>query len=84
MNLPDRAVQAALAHVGVYLDNFIGAVQGQPEERKHITWHLSSFISSLFQTKNPLKMAREEPILFKNWQKVTRSGAQRRQYWYGQ
>ena len=65
MNLPDRAVQAALAHVGVYLDNFIGVVQGQPEERKHITWHLSSFIYSLFQTKNPLKMAREEPILLK-------------------
>ena len=63
-DLPTRAHQAALSHVEVYLDDFIGVVQGVPEEHKQMTWHLFSSIDYLFRPNNPLDMAMEEPNLF--------------------
>ena len=62
-SLPTRARQAALSHVEVYLDDFIGVVHGVTEEHKQMTWHLFSSIDYLFCSNNPLDMAREEPML---------------------
>ena len=33
-NLPAKAREAALSHLEVYLDNFIGVILGVPEERR--------------------------------------------------
>ena len=64
-NLPSKARHAELAHVEVYLDDFIGVVQGGPKEHKKMTRHLFSSIDYLSRPNNPLNVAREEPILLK-------------------
>ena len=61
-NLPARAYQAALAHVEVYVEKFIGIFQGVPEGRIHMTRRLFCSIDSLFRPNNPLDVAREEQI----------------------
>ena len=61
-DLPTRAYQAALAHVEVYLDKFIGVVQGGPYEWKNMTHQLFRSINNLFQPNGQLDVAREELI----------------------
>ena len=60
-NIPDQAQNPSLAHTEVYLDKFIGFVQGGPIRRQQITRHFSHSINELLRPNNPLDMAREEP-----------------------
>ena len=54
-----------LTPVKVYLDNFIGVVQGGQTEQRQMTFHLFQLIYKLLCPNNQLIMSREEPILLK-------------------
>ena len=56
--IPARARQVAPAYVEVYLYNFIGVVQGGPDEKIYLTGHLFHSINALFRPNNPLDVAR--------------------------
>ena len=64
--LSSHARETAIAHVKVYLDDFIGITQGGPTERRKMTRHLFCTIDKLFQPNNKDDIAREEPIYLKN------------------
>ena len=70
MVLPSRERQEALTHVEVYLDNFIGVVQGISYKWKYMMHNLCRSLDTLFRTNNPLDVAREEPISLKKLAKV--------------
>ena len=59
----------ALAHVKVYLDDFIGITQGGAKERQQMTRHLFHAIDELFHPNNKDDIAREEPISHKKLRK---------------
>ena len=65
IKLPPELRRAALAHIEVYLDDFLGVIQGGPVEQTHMTHHLFRFIDELFRPNNPQYRAREEPISLK-------------------
>ena len=56
----------SLAQVEVYLDDFIGILQGGPDERRQMTRHLLRAIGKLFLPNTKDDTARKEPILLKN------------------
>ena len=49
--------------------DFIGVIQGGPEDRIHMTRQLFQYIDELFSRKKQLDMAIEEPIYLKNIEK---------------
>ena len=63
--LSPHAQATALAHVEVYLDDFIGITQGGAKERRQMTRHLFRNIDELFRPNNKDGIAREEPISLK-------------------
>ena len=60
-----HARSTALAHVKIYLNDFIGITQGGPTEIQHMTRHLFCAINDLFRSNNKDDIAREEPISLK-------------------
>ena len=68
-NLSPQARAAALAHVKVYLDEFIGIFQGGQEEWNHMTRHLFRTIDSLFFPKDTTNKYRPDPIFVKKLKK---------------
>ena len=56
--LSPHARATALAHVEVYLDDFISITQGGPTERRQMTRHLFRSIDELFCPNNKDDMAR--------------------------
>ena len=67
LSLHTRAT--ALAHVEVYLDDFISITQGGPTERRQMTRHLFRTIDEIFRPNNKDEIAREEPISLKKLRK---------------
>ena len=59
----------ALAHVKVYLDDFIGITHGGPTERRQMTRHLFRVINELFRPNNKDNISREESISLKKLRK---------------
>ena len=64
-----HALSTALAHVEVYLDDFIGIVQGGPTERRKIMQHIFHDIKDFLRPKDKDNTAREGPISLKNLRK---------------
>ena len=58
-----------LAHVQVYLNEFISIVQGGPNDRRQMTRHLIRAIDKLFRNNTKYNTAREEPISLKKLRK---------------
>ena len=54
-----------LSHVKVYLNDFIGIVQGGPIERRHMARHFFRAIDDLFQPNDKDETSQEEPISLK-------------------
>ena len=54
-----RRQGAALAHVKVYLDIFIGVIQGVKNNRTQMTWHLFFSIKKLLCPNNEEDTARK-------------------------
>ena len=67
--LSPHAQDTALAHVEVYLNDFIGITQGGAKERRQMTRHLFRTIDELFRLNNKDYIAREEPISLKKLRK---------------
>ena len=63
--LPPHASWEALAQIEVYLENFIGFIQGGPAEQTQKTHHLFRSIDELFCPNNARYRAQEEPISLK-------------------
>ena len=59
----------ALAHVEVYLDDFIGITQGGAKKRRQMTRYLFCAINELLRTNNKDYIGREEPISLKKLRK---------------
>ena len=57
-----HARATALAHIEVYLNDFIGITQGGAKERPQMTRHLFRAIDELFRPNDKDDIAREEPI----------------------
>ena len=57
---------AAIAHVEVYIDDFIVVVQGGPTKSTHIMRHLLQSIHELFRPNNCLCIDIEYPISLNN------------------
>ena len=73
--LSPHARATALAHVEVYLDDFIGITQGGPTERIQMMRHLFRAIDELFCPNNKDDIAREEPISLKKLRKGDSAGS---------
>ena len=67
MSLHVRAT--ALAHVEVYLGDFIGITQGGTKERQQMTRNIFRNINELFRPNNKDDIARKEPISLKKLRK---------------
>ena len=67
LSLDARAT--ALAHVEVYLDDFIGITQGGAKERRQMTRNLFRAINELFRPNDKNDIAREETISLKKLRK---------------
>ena len=61
-SLSPHARAIALAHVEIYLDDFIAINQGGEIERRQMTRHLFRAINELFRPNNKDNIAREGPI----------------------
>ena len=64
-----HARDTTLAHVKIYLDDFISITKGGPTERRQMTRHLVHAIGELFRPNNKDNIAREEPICLKKLRK---------------
>ena len=58
-NIPSQAQKAELAHVEVYLDNFIGVFQGVQTDCTQITRQFFHSIGELLNPNNPTYVARK-------------------------
>ena len=67
--LSPHARATSLAHVKIYLDDFISIVQVGPTERRQITGHLFRAIDDLFRHNDKDNIVREEPIFLKKLRK---------------
>ena len=63
--LSPHARAKVLAHVELYLNYFIGIVQGGLEEILQINWNLLCDIDELFHPKTKGETASKDPILLK-------------------
>ena len=67
--LYSQAWAEALAHVEVYLNDFIGITQGGQEEHTHTTRHLFRKIDDIFRPNNSTDRDRLDPIYIKTLKK---------------
>ena len=51
-----------LVHIEVYLDDFIGVIQGVPSKQTQMNHQLFRSIDDFFRLNNPQDRAREDPI----------------------
>ena len=57
--IPTQAQNSELAHVKIYLDEFIGVVKEAPEVRRQMKRRLFDSVYELFLLDNPLGVERE-------------------------
>ena len=68
-SLSPHARDTSLAHVNIYLDDFIGIVQGGLDERQQMMRHLFRAIKKIFRPNTKDDTSQEEPISLKNLRK---------------
>ena len=68
--LSPHARDISLAHVEVYLDDFIGITQRGPTKISQMTRHLFHTINDIFRPNNKDNIEQEEPISLKKIRKV--------------
>ena len=68
--VPPQTIWVALAHIEVYLDDFIGVIQGGPTEQNQMIHKLFYSIDKLFLPINTQGQAIEEPISLNKLTKV--------------